>query len=116
MNLSSKYEYIFVEKKAGISSQKELIKFLTTIGKKIVTEKEITKDSIVGIYIDHRIFQIVKFSKGKRAYNRFKKYLTNALKDDENAHTKTKRMRGQIFLVPDPSKLQNQWLVKFFNQ
>ena len=106
--------YVLDEKSLGLSTREEVLDWIRKNGKKL-NEKEITSSTVVGAFIDHREFWLVVFVIGKRGYQRISKHLREAKKEDEKAHTKTKRIRGQLFLLADPDVIiDNVFEVKVY--
>ena len=94
---------MLLEKPLGIKTREDVLNWIKQHGKKL-DEKEINAKTVIGMFTDHREFWVVSFARGKSGYKRLKKQLTEMLKADEKAHTKTKRMRGQLFILVDPEK------------
>jgi len=96
--LKAKYTYILNEAKLGLTTREDTVKWVEQCAEKLPEEDSVDSDIIFGLFIDHREFWLVYLGKGKLAYKRFKKHLKEAKAEDEKAHPKRSRLKGQMFV------------------
>lgn len=109
MQLKSKNTYVLNEKKLNLHTKEDVVAWIRKNGKKL-NEKDIDSNTVIGMFTDHRAFWVVSFARGKAGYKRLKKQLKEMLDSDKKAHTKTKRMRGQLFVLTDPDNYLDYFL------